>query len=128
MANTNQGPDFIPVRLEKELNLGRVAIREALRELTGVGLVANLPNKGAVVAKTLDIEEMREIFEIRYDLEGKACEMAAVKISEEEIQKLERLNRDMTGYGRNSKEYFLLNRKFHLDFIGPRVENFSARS
>ena len=62
---------LIPAQLEKELNLGRVAIREALRELTGSGLVVSTPNKGAIVAEAVDSEEMLELFEIRYDLEGK---------------------------------------------------------
>ncbi|MCF8049442.1 MAG: GntR family transcriptional regulator [Desulfarculaceae bacterium] len=110
------GKRLIPAKLENELNLGRVAIREALRELTGSGLVVSVPNKGAIVAEAVDAEEMREVFEIRYDLEGKACELAAARISEEELSKLERLNNDLAGYQENPREYFLLNRKFHLDF------------
>ena len=39
------GMRLIPNRLEKELNLGRVSIREALRELSGSGLVVSVPNK-----------------------------------------------------------------------------------
>lgn len=110
------GMRLIPAQLEKELSLGRVAIREALRELTGSGLVVSVPNRGAIVAKAVDAEEMREVFEIRYDLEGKACELAAMRIDEDEIRKLERLNRDLAGYRDDPREYFLLNRKFHLDF------------
>lgn len=95
------GKRLIPAQLESELNLGRVAIREALRELTGSGLVVSVPNKGAIVAEAVDAEEMREVFEIRYDLEGKACELAATRISEEELSKLERLNVDLAGYQEN---------------------------
>ena len=110
------GTRLIPAQLEKELNLGRVAIREALRELTGSGLVVSVPNKGAIVAKAVDAEEMRELFEIRYDLEGKACELAAARISDEQLSKLELLNNDLAGYQEDPREFFLLNRKFHLDF------------
>ena len=110
------GMRLIPNHLEKELNLGRVSIREALRELSGSGLVVSVPNKGAVVAQAIELEEMQEIFEIRYSLEGKASELAALNISEREIQKLEHLNNDLAGYENDPREYFLLNSKFHLDF------------
>jgi len=115
-GNYKPGTRLIPAQLEKELNLGRVAIREALRELTGSGLVVSVPNKGAIVAKAVDAEEMRELFEIRYDLEGKACELAAARISDEQLNKLELLNKDLAGYQVDPREFFLLNRKFHLDF------------
>ena len=110
------GMRLIPAQLEKELNLGRVAIREALRELTGSGLVVSVPNKGAIVAQAVDAEEMREVFEIRYDLEGKASELAAERIDAEHLEKLVQLNNDLAGYREDPRDYFLLNRKFHLDF------------
>jgi len=118
------GTRLIPSRLENELNLGRVAIREAIRELTGSGLVISIPNKGAMVAENIDIEEIKEIFEIRYDLEGKACELAAQRISETEIKRLTQINSDLAGYDEDTREYFLLNRKFHLDFYKASGWNF----
>lgn len=110
------GVRLVPAKLEKELNLGRVAIREALRELAGFGLVVSEPNKGAVVAKAITEEELRELFDIRYDLEGKACLLATARITPEGIDKLENLNQDLLGYVDKPREYFLLNRKWHLDF------------
>jgi len=110
------GTRLVPAKLEKELNLGRVAIREAIRELSGSGLVVSEPNKGAVVAKAITEEELREIFEIRYDLEGKASLLATKRITPEGIIKLENLNQDLMGYVDKPREYFLLNRKWHLDF------------
>ena len=50
------GTRLIPEKLEAELGLGRVAIREALRELTGSGLLVSLPNKGVIVADPPDPE------------------------------------------------------------------------
>jgi DNA-binding GntR family transcriptional regulator len=118
------GTRLVPAKLEKELNLGRVAIREAIRELSGSGLVVSEPNKGAVVAKAITEEELRELFDIRYDLEGKACILATQRISHEEIQKLENLNNDLLGYVDKPREYFLLNRKWHLDFYQSSGRNF----
>lgn len=112
----NSGMRLIPGRLENELKLGRVAIREALRELSGSGLVVSVPNKGAVVAEAVTLEEMQELFSIRYSLEGKASELATTRISEAALHNLQVLNQDLAGCKSNPREYFLLNRKFHLDF------------
>lgn len=109
------GLRLIPTQMEKDLQLGRVAIREALQVLAGKGLVQSKPNRGVVVAESLDLEEMRGVYEIRVFLEGKAFELAIMKISEEEIQNLERLNRTMANNTLNLNEYFELNRKFHMD-------------
>jgi DNA-binding GntR family transcriptional regulator len=118
------GTRLVPAKLEKELNLGRVAIREAIRELAGSGLVVSEPNKGALVAKAITEEELREIFEIRYDLEGKASLLATARITPEEIEKLENLNQDLVGYVDKPREYFLLNRKWHLDFYQTSGRSF----
>lgn len=108
------GTHLVPARLEKELNLGRVAIREALKVLDGSGLVKSVPNKGAIVSKALDLEEMKEVYDIRLDLEVKACELAVAKISDEEIEKLEKINQEMACNPLDSNEYFELNRRFHM--------------
>jgi DNA-binding GntR family transcriptional regulator len=115
---------LIPANLERELNLGRAAIREALRELQGQGLVVSVPNKGAVVAQAIDPREVQEVFEIRYDLEGRASELAAMNITDDEIENLERLNMEMAGCQRDPREFFVLNRKFHLDFYKASGWNF----
>ena len=108
------GTRLIPSQLEKDLNLGKVAIREALRELAGSGLVVSVPNKGAMVAEAIPIEEIKEIFEIRYLLESKAAYLATPNISEETIRLLESLHDKMQGEEKVHKEYFFLNREFHM--------------
>jgi DNA-binding GntR family transcriptional regulator len=109
------GTRLIPAHLEKELKLGRVAIREGLRALEGEGLVVTIPNKGAVVANPVTPEEIKEVFEIRFDLEGKAISLATANISPQKLSELEAMNRDMSSYSRDPARYFLLNRIFHLE-------------
>jgi DNA-binding GntR family transcriptional regulator len=109
------GIRLIPAHMEKELNLGRVAIREALQVLAINGLVQAIPNKGVVVANPLDLEEMKEVYDIRVVLEGKAFELALSKISDQEIAELKKLNQVMAANSTDSRGYFELNRKFHLD-------------
>lgn len=109
------GMRLIPSKMEKELNIGRVAIREALCNLSGSGLIVNIPNKGAIVSRGISSEELREVWEIRFDLEGRATELATQRISEEEIVKLEKINSDMSGHLNDFPECFFINKKFHLD-------------
>ncbi len=73
------GTKLVPLKLEKELGLGRTAIREALKELTCTGVLISVPNKGAVVAGPPDIDEIQQIFEVRYLTEAKAAYLATKK-------------------------------------------------
>jgi DNA-binding GntR family transcriptional regulator len=108
------GTRLIPSQLEKDLNLGKVAIREALRELAGSGLVNSIPNKGAIVPKPIPIEEIKEVFEIRYLLEGKAAYLATQNISIKTLEELEELHRKMCSTTTPHRDYFFLNKEFHM--------------
>ena len=108
------GTRLIPTRLEQEMNLSRVSIREALREMSGMGLVVSLPNKGAIVSDPPSLEEIVEIFEIRFLLEGKAAEVATNVIENKALEYLESLHREMSEKTVTPRDYFLLNREFHM--------------
>jgi len=108
------GTRLIPSQLEKDLNLGKVAIREALRELVGSGLVNSIPNKGAIVPKPIPIEEIKEVFEIRYLLEGKAAYLATRNISIKTLGELEDLHKKMCNIKTPHRDYFFLNKEFHM--------------
>jgi DNA-binding GntR family transcriptional regulator len=109
------GSKIVPAQLEKDLDLGKAAIRDALRELIGMGLLVNLPNKGTEVAGPISQEEILEVFEIRYLLEGKASFRAAQEMSNESIRELEEINERLKKVPRSySSEYFMINKEFHL--------------
>lgn len=108
------GTRLIPAKLENDLKLGRIAIREALRELTGTGLVISKPNKGIIVSNPPKMEEIKEIFEIRYLLEGKAAYLATPKITMETVKNLESLHKRMCAGKSNFDDLFDINRDFHL--------------
>ncbi|OLP60914.1 GntR family transcriptional regulator [Xaviernesmea oryzae] len=61
-----------------QLGVSRTVVREVLRHLESEGLVANQPNKGPIVAQ-LDLDEARQIYEIRGALEGMAARLCAEK-------------------------------------------------
>jgi DNA-binding GntR family transcriptional regulator len=108
------GTRLKPGELEHELNLGRMAIREGLKELTGSGLVIQRANKGICVAEPPTGSELEALFDARCALEGKTAVMAATKMNDEIIGELEKLYEEMKDAGRPASEYFLMNRKFHI--------------
>lgn len=61
----------------QRFNVSRTPVREALRKLQAQNLVLMTPNKGATV-RVPDRDEVREIYVMRAELEGLACELAAV--------------------------------------------------
>src|SRR5438045_6045895 len=68
-----------PLRLEdlaRSLGMSISPIREAVRELEGLGLAEHVPHHGAKVMR-LDVEELRELFSVRLALEGMAVRRAA---------------------------------------------------
>jgi DNA-binding GntR family transcriptional regulator len=107
------GARLIPAKMEKELGLGRVAIREAIRELTGAGFLISVANKGAFVAYPPKLDEIAQIFEIKCLLESKAAELATPLISEQTMARLRQIHEQMSA-DLGSHDYFLLNKEFHL--------------
>lgn len=74
--------------LADEFGVSRTPIREALRQLQATGLVELLPNRGAVV-RGPSAREIREAYEIRAELEGLAAELAAERISDRDLRRLQ---------------------------------------
>ena len=108
------GSRLIPADLEAELGIGRVPIREALLELGQRGLVLMEPYKGAIVAYPPAMEEIQEIFEIRYLLEGRAAEAAIPNVTDDLIAEMESLHKKMSEHPKSAEPYFHLNRQFHM--------------
>lgn len=84
------GERLMEVQLAEELGVSRTPVREAIRKLELEGLVVMVPRKGAYVAG-VSLKDVAEVFEIRASLEGLAASLAAERITEEEIEQLERL-------------------------------------
>jgi len=107
------GTRLIPSKLESDLNLSRVSIREAIRELAGSGLVEIITNVGAHVASPPSLEELKEIFEARLVVEPKLAVEASRKIQDEQMDTLLGFCKEMEKEPLPGKGYFSLNRSFH---------------
>lgn len=68
----------------------RSSVREAIQRLEARHLIVRVPNVGARVAQ-LSLEELRDIYEVRVELEGMACRLATQRMTDEEVQELSSL-------------------------------------
>lgn len=82
------GQRLMEVQLAEQLGVSRTPVREAIRKLELEGLVVMLPRKGAYVAN-MSLKDLMDVLEIRASLEGLAASLAAERITDEDIKKLE---------------------------------------
>ncbi len=84
------GERLMEIQLAEEMGVSRTPVREAIRKLELEGFVVMIPRKGAYVA-SMSLKDITEVFEIRGVLEGLAASLAAERITDEELENLERL-------------------------------------
>lgn len=81
------GQRLVERELVEQLGVSRTTVREALRELTSEGLVAVVPQKGAVVA-TPTLDEAVDLYAAREVLEALLVRRFAERASEQHIAAL----------------------------------------
>lgn len=105
----------VPEReLCEQLDISRTPLREALKVLAAEGMVDLLPNRGARVSK-LTLDDLSEIFEVLAVLEALSGELAAVRMSDEEIAEVRALHERMVAHYENRQrlDYFNINEEIH---------------
>jgi DNA-binding GntR family transcriptional regulator len=71
----------------------RAPMREAIQKLEARNLVVRIPHAGARVV-SLSLQELKDIYEVRLELEGMACRLAAERMTDVEIDELHGLLRE----------------------------------
>ncbi|MVZ64682.1 FCD domain-containing protein [Sphingobacterium sp. DK4209] len=79
----------------KKMEVSRVAIREALIRLLGEGLLVKGEKSGYFV-KSMSMEDLKQIRELREVLELGALQLACQKINEQQILELEKICEDFS--------------------------------
>lgn len=77
--------------LQKKLNYGRTPIREALIRLHYQDWLVDIVKKKGIFVSNIKIEDIQIVFELRYMLEGLIGKLAAERISDTQIKKIEEL-------------------------------------
>jgi len=100
--------------LSESLQVSRTPLREAIKMLAAEGLVALLPNRGAVVAQMSE-QDVADTFEVIAGLEGQSGELAAERISDAQLAEIRALHYEMLAAftRRDLATYYRLNALIH---------------
>jgi DNA-binding GntR family transcriptional regulator len=110
------GTALIQANLAKDLGVSMTPVREALRNLATEGLVTMSTHRGATVTQ-LDLEDAKEIYRIRLQLEPSAVAMAVLEADSELLDRAEKLiDRMADAIG---PEWIALNQEFHGLLVSP---------
>lgn len=86
------GERLMEIALADKLGVSRTPIREAIRKLELEGLVVMAPRKGAKVASITE-RDLNDVLEVRKGMEVLAISLACKRITGEELEKLERIEK-----------------------------------
>ncbi|MGI6486349.1 MAG: GntR family transcriptional regulator [Tepidanaerobacteraceae bacterium] len=89
------GERLMEIQLAEEMGVSRTPVREAIRKLELEGFVVMIPRKGAYVAG-MSLKEAADVFEIRASLEGLAAALAAERITDDEIETMENILKEIS--------------------------------
>ncbi len=104
--------------LADKFGISRTPIREAFRQLESEGFITVIPRKGAIVA-SLSHKDVAEFYDLKAVLEGYAARIAAKKLTEKDILKMEAVNRQMEAAAekKDVRKVLALHNEFHNIFL-----------
>ncbi|MEJ0066169.1 MAG: GntR family transcriptional regulator [Caulobacteraceae bacterium] len=108
-----QGQRLVVADVTRKLGVSNGPVREAIRRLTGEGLVEIVPHKGAAV-REFSNRDVREIFEVREVVEGLAARLAAERIGPgDSADRLRAVQAESRAVLDGGKAYIEHNHSFH---------------
>lgn len=110
-----QGELLNESELASRFGTSKTPVREALTRLRQTSLVELIPRKGFLVTP-ISVTDIQEIFEMRLILERAAAELAAVRITEDELEQLEEY-REIAAFRNEPDSIYRAikaNRDFHI--------------
>ncbi len=104
----------IPIEeLANALEMSPMPVREAIRRLDALGLVENVPHKGARITE-LSITDLREIYETRLSVEPLAIARAAQRFTDEDAARAKAMLAAMRSEEAGSVELWRAHSELHL--------------
>lgn len=96
LGRLKPGERLMEIQLAEEMGVSRTPVREAIRKLELEGFVVMVPRKGAYVAG-VSVKDIADVFEVRSALEGLAAGLASERITDEEMEELEKAILQISG-------------------------------
>jgi DNA-binding GntR family transcriptional regulator len=93
------GDKIVESALAKELGVSQASVREALRSLIAMGFLESEPYKGITV-RELTHKDLWEVYTVRAALESLAGELAAHRITDEQLDRLSDITEQMIEAGK----------------------------
>jgi DNA-binding GntR family transcriptional regulator len=123
------GTRLVQADIAAQLRVSTTPVREALRDLATEGLIKLDAHRGATVLQ-LDLDDMRDIYELRELLEPLAMRRAAERLTDQQLEGAAALQERMDGE-RDPVAWVELNRQFHAVLVeaadSPRLAEILAR-
>lgn len=104
--------------LAARYGISRTPVREAFRQLAAEGFLHLTPRKGVRIAYLTE-KDVTEFYELKSVLEGYAARIAAEKIQEKDLQKMEQLNEQIAKLHEHGdlKKIVKVHNEFHNIFL-----------
>lgn len=98
----------------ERFGISRTPLREALKVLSSEGLIELIPRRGSFV-RSMDIEELNELFPVMAVLEGLCAREAVEKCKAQDLKQLEKMHEKLEDYVAQSNidAYYEQNFVFH---------------
>ena len=112
------GTRLLEVELADKMGVSRTPVREAIRRLEKEGLVNIEPRHGAYAAK-VSVEDMIEILEVRELMESMAAQLAANRITQEQLDALMQTENEYQKAVKSGdvEDMIVLDSKFHKQVV-----------
>ncbi len=104
--------------LADKFGISRTPIREAFRQLESEGFISVVPRKGAIVA-SLSSKDVSNFYELKMVLEGHAARCAAMNLTENDLARMETVNRQIEAAAgkKDLRRVLDLHNEFHDIFL-----------
>ncbi len=104
------------LKIAEEFGISRTPLREALKVLAAEGLVTMKLRRGAYVTEVSD-KDLHDVYHLLSLLESDAAGVVAARATEEQLQELQALHRDLAAAVDDRDRFFALNERFHMRLL-----------
>ncbi|KGP91001.1 GntR family transcriptional regulator [Pontibacillus chungwhensis BH030062] len=117
------GTQLVEKTIAEQLSVSRTPIRHAMIRLEQEGLVTIVPNRGAFVVQPT-VEEIRQAFVMRKELESTAARLAIDEITDEDLEVMRELvsSEKETYESADILRYIHVNKSFHM-YLAQKTGN-----